>query len=145
MFAMQKTKMLERQAEISQDKLGRRFEKLLGGLFDGDLEDGLFEACDEIVPFSTLINRKDFSRSDLCHMIEDQQRARVKRMDMVFVGFRTTTHGGFAIAHNRRFPCYLDSDQTLHMANYVSLLTREPGDIKVHMVEDFKAQFGRGT
>lgn len=137
--------MLERQAEISQDKLGRRFEKLLGGLFDGDLEDGLFEACEEIIPFDTLLNWKAFSRTKLCQLIEDQQRDRVKRMDMVFVGFRTTSHGGFAIAHNRNFPTYLEGDQTLHMANYVSLLTREPGDIKVHMVEDFKVQFGRGV
>lgn len=98
------------------------------------MEDGTFVAVEESVPFETLMDHKKFVRTDLCNKIDEQALSGGN----IMIGFRTTSYGGFAIAHNLPFT---RMDEVIDLCNYISVET-EHADCKVHMLEDFKNQYG---
>jgi hypothetical protein len=135
LFRSQEKRIQEKRAEISQDKLLKRFEKLCDGLFTQYFEDEEFVVVEESVPLETIMDHKKFMRTDLSAKIDEQALSGGN----ILIGFRTTSHGGFAIAHNLTFT---KMDEVINLCNYISVET-EHADCKIHMIEDFKKQYGR--
>lgn len=90
--------MLEKRHEVSIEKLYKRFQKLCAKLSEENLEE--LTVCDDIVHLETLVDMNKFMRTDLHEFIARS----ISKGDPIAIGFRTLSHGGFMIVHQKDLP-----------------------------------------